>query len=154
MNTCYRTTNKLAVSRTNPEHASTIQQFLTRFHLHEITFMVHLHSIYSKYDTERTERITAQLRSTFGFDHDISDVAALLDFFSNRSRQPQAWHHLNIDQHLMTDAGAHYVEPYTTICPDCNEQLKIKDCTKMMIYICYQRGKVLPGISCKMTSHM
>ncbi|CAM4959425.1 unnamed protein product [Rotaria socialis] len=75
MNAWHRTTNKLPVSRTNPEQFAIIQQFLTKFYLHEITFLVHLDSIYSVYDAERAERITAQLRSTFGFDHNISDVS-------------------------------------------------------------------------------
>jgi len=134
------------VSRTNAEHIAVIQEFLTKFYLHEITFVVHLNSVYSMYDMERVERITSQLRLTFGTEHDVNHVRGLLDFFSDQNRRPQAWHHINIDQHLLTDAAAHHMEPFTAVCPVCNKHLNIKNCNKTMVYICHQRGRVLRGI--------
>ncbi|CAF4176287.1 unnamed protein product [Rotaria magnacalcarata] len=134
------------VSGTNPEHISILHDFLSKFYLHEITFVAHLNSVYSIYDTERVERITSQLRLTFDTKHDVNHVRALLDFFSNPTRQPQAWHHINIDQHLLTDVAAHYMNPFTAICPACNQNLNLNDCNRTMVYICHQRGKVLQGI--------
>ncbi|CAF3328592.1 unnamed protein product [Rotaria socialis] len=134
------------VSGTNPEHISILHDFLSKFYLHEITFVAHLNSVYSIYDTERVECITLQLRLTFDTKHDVNHVRALLDFFSNPTRQPQAWHHINIDQHLLTDVAAHYMNPFTAICPACNQNLNLNDCNRTMVYICHQRGKVLPGI--------
>jgi hypothetical protein len=133
------------MSRTSVEHIAVVREFLENFYLHEITFVVHLNSVYSVYDMERVERITAQLRLTFGTEHDVNHVRGLLDFFSDKSRQPQAWHHINIDKHLLTDAAAHHMEPFTTVCPVCNKHLDVKYCTETMVYICYQRGKVLRG---------
>ena len=143
----YRGSNEADVSRTNAEHVAVIQGFLTKFYLYEITFIVHLNSIYSMYDMERVERITSQLRSTFGTKHDVNHVRGLLDFFSDQHREPQAWHRINIDQHLLTDVAAHHMEPFITVCPVCNQHLNTKHCNKTMVYIYHQRGKVLRGIS-------
>ncbi|CAF4273840.1 unnamed protein product [Rotaria socialis] len=147
MMTAYSTkSDELTVSRTNTEHIAVVQEFLTKFYLQEITFLAHLNSVYSIYDSERVERMASQLRLTFGADHDINHVRALLDFFSDHSRQPQAWHYINIDQHLLKDAGAHHLEPFTIICPECNQYLNINNSNKTMVYISYQRGKILRGI--------
>ncbi|CAF4839279.1 unnamed protein product [Rotaria sp. Silwood1] len=139
-----RSSNETGVSRTNAEHIAVIREFLTKFYLHEITFVVHLNSVYSMYDVERVERITSQLRLTFGTEHDVNHVRGLIDFFSDQTRQPQAWHHINIERHLLTDAAAHHMEPFIAICQVCNQHLNMKNCNKTMVYICYQRGKVLP----------
>ncbi|CAF3876239.1 unnamed protein product [Rotaria magnacalcarata] len=148
MMTAYSTkSDELTVSRTNTEHIAVVQEFLTKFYLQEITFLAHLNSVYSIYDSERVERMASQLRLTFGADHDINHVRALLDFFSDHSRQPQAWHYINIDQHLLKDAGAHHLEPFTIICPECNQYLNINNSNKTMVYISYQRGKILRGMS-------
>jgi histidyl-tRNA synthetase len=139
--------SKIHVSRTNAEHIAVIEEFLTKFYLHEITFVVHLNSIYSLYDIERVERITLQLRLTFGTAHDVNDVRGLLDFFLDQSRRPQAWHHIDIDQHLLIDSAAHHMEPFIAVCPVCHQHLNKNNCKKTMVYICHQRGRVLPGIS-------
>jgi hypothetical protein len=145
MKTSNKGLSEAGVSRTNGEDMTVIQEFLTKFYLHEITFLVHLNSIYSMYDIDRVEHITSQLRLTFGTEHDVNEVQGLLDFFSDPNRRPQAWHHINIDQHLLTDAAAHHMEPFITICPVCNQYLNINNCIKTKVSICHQRGKVLPG---------
>ena len=145
MKTSSKSLSEAGVSRTNKEDMAVIEEFLKKFYLHEITFLAHLNNIYSMYDIEHVERITSQLQLTFGTEHDVNDVRGLLDFFSDRNRRPQVWHHINIEQHLLTDAAAHHMEPFITICPVCNQYLNINNCIKTKVSICHQRGTVLPG---------
>ncbi|CAF3149542.1 unnamed protein product, partial [Rotaria sp. Silwood2] len=136
--------NEVDASQTNEQHIFIIQEFLKNFCLYEIVFVVHLNSIYSKYDAERVERIASQLKLTFGTDHNINHVRTLLDFFSSQTRQLQACGYINIDQHLLTDAAAHHMEPFIVIYPTCSQYLSTKECNRTMVYICHQGGKVLP----------
>jgi hypothetical protein len=140
-----RDSTEAGVSRTNLEDLTVIQEFLTKFYLHEIKLLAHLNSIYSMYYIQRIERITSQLRLTFGSEHDVNHVRGFLDFFSDPNRRPQVWHHINLDQHLLTDAACHYIEPFIAICPVCNQHLNIKHCNQTRVYICHQRGKVFSG---------
>lgn len=132
-------------SRTSEDEIMAIMQLLQEFKPFELVYVLDLNSRYSMMDEVRVNHIAQQLRTTFGSNHMDEQVRAVLSFFQNRNYQPQLWHHIDMEQHLLLDDRAHYLEPFTNKCPVCHRILSPTECEVVHVSVCGQQGRILSG---------